>query len=80
MSLLRTGADSTIEYQDSQDLKQIRFAYITHLIDWLVTERQHVNVNTEKCKKEDDKNKVTLDNVFEIQKATEGKDEESDED
>jgi len=79
LSLLRTGADSTIEYQDSQDLKQIRFAYITHLIDWLVTERKHVNVNSVKLKKEEDKNRVTLDNVFEIQKANEGKDEESEE-
>ena len=81
LSLLQTGADASIEYQDSQDLKQIRFAYITHLIDWLVTERKQVNVNTVKCKKEEDKNKVTIDNVFEIEKAkNEGNDEESEED
>ena len=68
LSMLRQGADTYLDFKTTNDLKRIRFAYITHLIDWLVQERGHVRENDIRIRKIQDMSKVTLDNVFEIAK------------
>lgn len=39
LALLRTNADICLDYKTANELKRIRFAYITHLLDWLTHER-----------------------------------------
>jgi len=68
LGLLRNGCDTYFDYRNSSELKKLRFACVTHIVDWLVQERSHVHENDEIKKKEALKDKVTLDNVFEIAK------------
>jgi hypothetical protein len=66
LSMCRTNKDVKVEYENSMELKKIRQAYITHVVDCVCQDRQRVFENDMKALAERDKDRVTLDNVFDI--------------
>lgn len=36
-SMLRTNADVNVEYEDREQLKRLRSAYILHIVDYLMS-------------------------------------------
>ena len=77
-SMLRTNADVTVEYEDRDQLKRMRLAYVLHICDYLLSERRRIASNNALHKKINDEGKLTLENVFEL--AGEGKNEAEDQD
>ena len=66
--MIRSGMDLRVEYENSDELKRIREAYIVHVLDYIIQERERVNKNDKKIFMEHNKDRVTLDNVFELAK------------
>lgn len=73
LAMLRTNKDIKVEYENSQELKRLRLSYILHVIDFVCQERQRVFNNDMKALAERDKERVTLDNVFELSQKADGK-------
>ena len=69
-SFMRTGKDVSLEYTNGDDLKRARMAYVLHAADYILQDRERVFQNDMVLLDERDKDKVTLDNVFEIAKKT----------
>lgn len=69
--MLRTAKDMRIEYENGEQLKRIRHSYITHLVDYVCQDRDRVFANDKISYDERHKNKVTVDNVFDIAKKRE---------
>ncbi len=65
-SLLRTGMSIKTEFGNSDELRRYRDAYILHILDYVLQDRERVNFNDKKLYKEYNKDKITLDNVFEL--------------
>ena len=65
-SLLRTNRDVTVEYSSGDELRKIRQSYLVHVLDHLIQERERIFINDMKEYEENNKNKLTLNNVFEI--------------
>ena len=84
LTMLRTGKDLTVEYGNGDELKRLRHAYITHVTDYVCHDRQRVFHNDMILLKEKNKDRVTLDNVFDIANKQDKKqtknDDSSDED
>ena len=69
--MLRTAKDMRIEYENGEQLKRIRHSYITHLVDYVCQDRDRVFANDKISYDERHKDKVTVDNVFDIAKKRE---------
>jgi hypothetical protein len=54
------------EFGNSDELRRYRDAYILHILDYVLQDRERVNFNDKKLYKEYNKDKITLDNVFEL--------------
>ena len=71
-SLLRQQLDVTAEYHNYEQLRRMRSAYILHILDQILSERQIVAFNdikeAEEAEEEAGGQRVTLDNVFELAK------------
>ena len=63
-SMLRTGMDIRIEFENSDELKRIRDTYILHILDFVIQDRERMHFNDKKIMLEQNKDMVTLDNVF----------------
>ena len=70
-----THMDVSAEYENYDQLKRMRQAYIVHVVDILLKERSVVTENDKALKEEEEHEdlmlngqKVTLDNVFELAK------------
>lgn len=87
-SLIRQpqSPDVFAEYTNYEQLRRMRQAYIVHILDQVLAERSVVSWNDKEIQEEEDKEqgtRITLDNVFEIEKENqkeEGKADESDND
>jgi hypothetical protein len=66
--MLRSAKDMRIEYENGDHLKRIRHSYITHLVDYVCQDRDRVFANDKIAYDERHKNKVTIDNVFDLAK------------
>lgn len=82
-SLLRSGLDVRVEFDNSEDLRRYRDSYILHILDYVMQDRERVHFNDIKRFDEYNKDKVTLDNVFELannqNKESEDEDDEEEE-
>ncbi len=68
LSLLRTGLDLRAEYSSSDDLRKYREGYLLHILDYVLQDRERVHFNDQRRYLELNKEKITLDNVFELAK------------
>jgi 2-phospho-L-lactate transferase/gluconeogenesis factor (CofD/UPF0052 family) len=68
MSMLSSKKDVRVEYENSDELKRLREAYILHVLDYVVKDRERVHHNDKARDEETNKDKVTLDNVFQLAK------------
>lgn len=66
--------DVKVEYQNQDDLKRLRHAYVLHIMDKICSERDRVFANDMIALEEKEKGRVTLANVFDIAKANEDED------
>ena len=66
LSMCRTGKDVRVEYSNSEELRRIRQAYVVHIMDYICQDRDRVFTNDKIAYDEKNKNRVTVDNVFEI--------------
>ena len=66
--MLRTNKDVRVEFEGPNELKRLRQAYVTHVVDYVCQDRHRVFTTDMKELDERDKDRVTLNNVFEIQK------------
>jgi hypothetical protein len=64
--LLRSMGDVTVEYENGEELRKIRQTYLVHILDHILQERQRVFDNDMKEREENNRHKITLDNVFKI--------------
>lgn len=85
LGMCRTGKDIRAEYSNSEELKRMRQAYLVHVMDYVCQDRDRVFTNDKAAYEEKNKNRVTLDNVFEIAekqagRKTNGEESHSDED
>ena len=55
-----------MEYKTGDELKRLRHAYISHIIDFVCQDRDRVFQNDMIALQEKNQGKVTLDNVFDI--------------
>jgi hypothetical protein len=65
-SLLRSGMDVRTEFSNSEELRRFRDSYILHVLDYVIQDRERVYFNDQKIFAETFKDRVTLDNVFEL--------------
>jgi len=80
LGMCRTGKDIRVEYQNGDELKRLRQAYITHVVDYVCQDRDRVFGNDKIDYEERHKGRVTLDNVFDIAEQQEEEGEESEAD
>lgn len=80
LGFLRTGKDLRVEYQGMDELKRLRMASILHIMDYVLQDRERVFSNDMLQIDERDKDRVTLDNVFDIAKGQESDGDEESED
>ena len=78
-SLLRSGLDVRVEFDNSEDLRRYRDSYILHILDYVMQDRERVHFNDIKRFDEYNKDKVTLDNVFELANNQNKESEDEDE-
>ena len=71
--MLRTGKDIKAEYENSDDLKRMRHSYLAHILDYISHDRQRVFDNDMILLQERNKDRVTLQNVFDIAEEKESK-------
>lgn len=57
-----------MEFEGGEELKKIRDSYLLHLVDELVQSRWKVHLNDKAIFEEQNKDRVTLENVFELAK------------
>ena len=77
--MLRTGCDVRTEFSSSDELRRYRDAYILHILDYVLQDRERVHFNDQRKYLEMNKDKITLDNVFQLAKDQRDKDYESEE-
>lgn len=65
-SFLRTGANIRVEFDNSDELRKYREAYILHVLDYVLQDRERVAYNDKKIFEEQNQGRVTLDNVFSL--------------
>jgi hypothetical protein len=68
-SLLRTGLDLRAEFSSHEDLRRYRETYVLHVLDYVLRDRERVHANDLKLFAEQNKDMITLDNVFELANA-----------
>lgn len=73
LGMCRTGKDIRAEYSNSEELKRLRQAYLLHVMDYVCQDRDRVFLNDKAAYEEKNKNRVTLENVFEIAEKQEGR-------
>tara|TARA_B110000285_G_C15099598_1_gene604185 strand:+ start:622 stop:906 length:285 start_codon:yes stop_codon:yes gene_type:complete len=71
--MCRTNKDIKVEYENSMELKRLRQVYVMHVLDFVCQERQRIFNNDMKALAVRDKDRVTLDNVFELANKKDGK-------
>lgn len=64
--MLRTNQDVRVEFDGRDQLKKLRDAYVLHLLDYIVVQRQRAHVNDLESKRQENEGKVTVENVFEL--------------
>jgi len=79
LSLLRTGLDVRTEYLTSDDLRRYREGYLLHLLDVVLQDRERVHFNDQRRYLEMSKERITLENVFELAKEQQNKEESEEE-
>jgi hypothetical protein len=77
--MLRTGCDLRTEFSSSDELRRYRDAYILHVLDYVLQDRERVHFNDQRKYLEMNKDKITLDNVFQLAKAQRDRDDDSEE-
>ena len=73
LGMCQTGKDITVEYSNADELKRLRLTYITHVLNYVCHDRDRVFKNDMIALEEKHKDRVTLQNVFEIAEAKEEK-------
>ena len=63
-SMLRTGMDIRAEFENSEELRRYRESYILHILDYVLQDKERIHHNDIKLFDENNKDYVTLDNVF----------------
>jgi hypothetical protein len=68
--MLRSGCDVSASYQDYEELRKMRQAYVVHLLDHVLKERHQVHLNDMAIQREEqpEENAINVKNVFEIAK------------
>jgi hypothetical protein len=66
--MMRSGCDIKTEFENGDELKKLREAYCLHILDQVLTGRERVHFNDKAKFNEENKDKVTLDNVFALAK------------
>jgi len=69
LSMLRQGLNLKVEYEGSDELKRFREGYLLHILDYVLQDRERVHFNNTRIFEEEHKDRVTLDNVFELAKV-----------
>jgi hypothetical protein len=64
--MLRTAKDIRVEYDGGDQLKRIRHSIVTHLVDYVCQDRDRVFSNDKIAFDEKNKDKVTVNNVFDL--------------
>lgn len=67
--MLRTGCDVRAEFTDSEELRRMREGYLVHVLDYVMQDRERVHRNDRLIFEENNKDRITLDNVFELAAA-----------
>ena len=77
--MLRSGCDVSASYQDYEELRKMRQAYVVHLLDHVLKERHQVHLNDMAIQREEqpEEHAINVKNVFEIAKQMEGEDSDS---
>lgn len=63
---MRSSKDLRVEYENADELKRFRDAYILHVLDSVIQDRERVHHNDKVIFEENNKDRITLDNVFEL--------------
>jgi len=64
--MCQTGKDVVAEYENSDELKRMRFGYLLHVLDYVLQDRDRVFKNDMIALQEKNKDRVTLQNVFDL--------------
>lgn len=57
------------EFTDSEELRRMREGYLVHVLDYVMQDRERVHRNDRLIFEENNKDRITLDNVFELAAA-----------
>lgn len=71
LALCRTGMDLRVEYENGDELKRLRQAYLLHIADYICQDRDKIFTNDMVALQEKNKDRVTLSNVFDIAEKNE---------
>lgn len=66
--MLRSGMNVKVEYEGTDELRRFRESYLLHILDYVVQDRERIHFNDQKIYAENNKDRITLDNVFELAK------------